>query len=240
MIAPPTQPDALHPAGRPSLRSSVVLALFLVIAGVAALAVDLTVSRAFMAQQLGEQPSFKLPGDLRKGVNICEAFGHGVGVGLILLTLYVVDRRGRRRLPRMLACVLAAGIAANLAKLLIARTRPHAFFHRGMDFDSVSVGDTFEGLLRFGAGGSASQSFPSAHSAVAAGLAVALIWRFPQGRWLFPVFAVLAGCQRVVSGAHYVSDVCWGLAIGLVAAAIFTGTNLGDRVFRRVEGNPPG
>ena len=180
-----------------------MLASFLVIAGIAALAVDLPVSWNCLAELRGDEAAVRLPGDLRKGIAICEAFGHGVGVGLILLTVYVVDQRRRHRMPRMIACVLGAGIAANVAKMLVARRRPHAFLQPEIDLSQITVWDTFERLLPFGAGGSASQSFPSAHAAVAAALAVALIWQYPRGRWLFAAFAVLAGCQRIAFGCAH-------------------------------------
>ncbi len=69
--------------------------------------------------------------------------------------------------------------------------------------------------------GSAGQSFPSAHTATAAGLAAALTWLYPQGRLLFPLLAILVGCQRIVCGAHYLSDVCIGAAAGCLVAQFF-------------------
>ena len=65
------------------------------------------------------------------------------------------------------------------------------------------------------------QSFPSAHTATAAGLAAALIWLYPQGRLLFTLLAVLVGCQRIVSGAHFPSDVLVGAAAGCLVATFF-------------------
>ncbi len=70
-------------------------------------------------------------------------------------------------------------------------------------------------------GQSGLQGFPSAHTATAAGFAAALIWLYPQGRLLFTVLAVLVGCQRIVSGAHFPSDVCFGAAAGCLAATFF-------------------
>jgi hypothetical protein len=62
--------------------------------------------------------------------------------------------------------------------------------------------------------------FPSGHAATAAGLAAALSWRYPQATWFFAAIAALAAMQRVVSLAHYPSDVCCGAALGLVMAAV--------------------
>ncbi|MCA9248355.1 MAG: phosphatase PAP2 family protein, partial [Planctomycetales bacterium] len=41
-------------------------------------------------------------------------------------------------------------------------------------------------------------------------------WRYPQGRWLFLAFAILAGCQRIAASAHYPSDVLAGAALGVL------------------------
>jgi membrane-associated phospholipid phosphatase len=110
---------------------------------------------------------------------------------------------------------LGAGMAANGLKLLVARWRPRQFDFAG------TVQDTFGRVLAFGAGGSAQQSFPSAHAATAVGLTIALSWLYPRGRWLFAALAVLVVCQRVESGAHYLSDALVGLAIGWVVAMPF-------------------
>ena len=65
------------------------------------------------------------------------------------------------------------------------------------------------------------QSFPSAHTATAAGLAMGLAWLFPRGRWMFSALAALVACQRVVVGAHFPSDTMVGAAVGCVVAACF-------------------
>jgi len=64
-------------------------------------------------------------------------------------------------------------------------------------------------------------SFPSGHAAVAAGFAAALGWKYPQGRWVFFVLAVLAVVQRLSSSSHYPSDVAVGAGLALVAASVW-------------------
>lgn len=230
---PPVETDAV--ASR-SLRVAGMLAVGLLIAGAAALAIDLPVAAGQLTDPIGTASSFRLPGDLRKAIHLCEVFGHGIGVGFILLAVFVLDRAGRSRLVRMLACVLGAGLAADAVKMLVTRTRPHALLDMGVDFSQTTVFDTFGPLLPLWTTGHAGQSFPSAHAATAAGLAVALSWRYPHGRWLFAAFAFLAGCQRVVAGAHFVSDVCWGLAIGVMVAAVIAHSRSANSLFARFEG----
>jgi membrane-associated phospholipid phosphatase len=100
-------------------------------------------------------------------------------------------------------------LGANVVKLLVGRIRP-----RNYDFPMTSVWDTFTTILPLGAGGSPHQSFPSAHTATATGLAVALAALYPQGRWWFATLALLVAVHRVETSAHYPSDVCAGALVG--------------------------
>jgi undecaprenyl-diphosphatase len=74
--------------------------------------------------------------------------------------------------------------------------------------------------MLFGGDSSKMQAFPSAHTATAFGLAIGLTWLYPRGRWLFATFAVLVACQRIQSGAHFLSDTFFGAALGCVVAAV--------------------
>lgn len=174
----------------------------LLMAGAACLAIDIPVASFFKG------PEFRhmIDGPIRESLQICEAFGHGFGVILILIAVAVLDPIQRRILPWAVAGSLGAGIAANLVKTLCTRTRPSHF-----DFAEAHVWDTF---LQSSAGGTAFQSFPSAHTATAFGLAVTLVSLYPRGRFFFLSLAVLVGLQRIVASAHFPSDVCAGAAIG--------------------------
>ena len=57
----------------------------------------------------------------------------------------------------------------------------------------------------------------------AAGLAAALAWKYPRGRWLFATLAMLGVMQRVATLAHYPSDALLGAALGVAGAALFLG-----------------
>jgi len=103
---------------------------------------------------------------------------------------------------------------ADLLKLCILRIRPCQF-----NFDGP-VWTTFNQWFPLFGIGSSGQSFPSAHTATAVGLAAALTWLYPRGRLLFPLFAMLVGCQRIASGAHFLSDVLVGAAAGCVVAQL--------------------
>lgn len=63
-------------------------------------------------------------------------------------------------------------------------------------------------------------SFPSGHSVTAFATVTALAFMAPRlGSWLF-VLAVLIAASRVVTGAHYPSDVIAGAALGFVTVIV--------------------
>src|SRR5262249_46863659 len=136
----------------------------------------------------------------------------------------VLDPRWWRIAMTLALSAFGGGLAADGIKLLVARQRP-------LPTDlSASELHTFVGWLplwqRESLGqpyGHALQSFPSAHAATAAGLAVGLAVLYPRGRWLFVAFALLAGLQRIESRAHFTSDVLAGAALGCVVAASVVG-----------------
>ncbi|MEN6558205.1 MAG: phosphatase PAP2 family protein, partial [Thermoguttaceae bacterium] len=131
---------------------------------------------------------------------------------VLVLAIHQLDPKRRWAIPRVLTCALAAGLAADLVKLLIFRTRPYDGSLVG------SVWTTFGPWFPLWGAGSSGQSFPSAHTATAVGFAAALCWLYPQGRWLFSILAALVGCQRIVCGAHFPSDVLVGAATGYTAS----------------------
>jgi membrane-associated phospholipid phosphatase len=195
----------------------------LAILGCAALAIDVSVARWCGSQ--------KVPSLARKTCDLAEVFGHGAGVALILLAVWVLAPEQRRRLPRVIGCAYLPGLAADGMKLLLARGRPYK-----TDLSAVhSVWETFQGWLPMFSGGSASQSFTSAHTATAVGLALGLGWLFPRGKWMFVGFAVLVAMQRITGPYHFVSDTLWGAAIGCLVAFALLPSGLCSRPFDRLE-----
>jgi membrane-associated phospholipid phosphatase len=117
-------------------------------------------------------------------------------------------------MPGVAATALLSGLAADGVKMLIARARPHHFDFLG------SVWSSFGPWLPLGSLGSASQSFPSAHTATAVGLAISLMCIYPAARGLFCVLPLLVAYQRMDSGAHFFSDVLCGAAVGCLVAVL--------------------
>jgi membrane-associated phospholipid phosphatase len=197
-----------------------LLPMLLAAAAVASLALDVPVgmrARRWNDPAVWEKDaSLKSVHDNMGWFDTFEPFGHGRGIVLVLLALHQLDPKRRWAIPRLAACALAAGAIANLLKLTLARTRPN-----DLPFDFTGpVWATFRGWLPTFGIQSGLQSFPSAHTAAAAAFAAGLVWLYPQGRWLFSALAVLVGFQRIVSGAHFPSDVFAGAAAGCLAAML--------------------
>jgi membrane-associated phospholipid phosphatase len=178
--------------------------LGLLVAVLVSLAIDLPV--AAYAKREGQQRW------LSEILENAETFGHGVGSMMIVIAVFVLDPARRRFFPQLLAGSLGAGLAANAAKLVLIRVRP-----RDIEVLPETVWSTFGGLWSI-SGGNSSQSFPSAHTSTAVGLAVMLSEFYPRGRWFFTAMAVLVGMQRIQCSAHFPSDVFAGAIVGWCVA----------------------
>lgn len=205
-------------------RGLLAVATVLVAAGSAAFVVDLPVATWCKSN--------RLPGELGRVISLLEISGHSLGAALMLVAAVLLDgglrvpvpgrwRAGEKALAGMVTATYLGGLIVDIIKLSVARVRPRAA-------DLASVGSW---LGTFGEGSLMTDqprltdlmSFPSGHSAVAAGLAAALTWRYPRGLPLFAMLAAATAVQRVTSSAHYPSDACFGAAIGLIAAACCLG-----------------
>ena len=163
----------------------------------------------------------------RSLLNFSEVFAHGLGVGVLLVAVFVLDRSWRwPSAIRFLAATFAGGLIVDVIKAVVVRVRP-----RAADLANVaSAADTFSLAALAGPAGSHADrmSFPSGHAAVAAGFAAALAWRYPRGGLFFMVVAAMAAAQRLVCSAHYPSDIACGAAVGLLGAAFFLGDARAD------------
>jgi membrane-associated phospholipid phosphatase len=205
MMTTDSTDDVTVPATRPKwLYVGLAGAMFLL--GFVLLSVDLTAAAWFREVH---------DAVLWKPVKLAEIFAHGWGVALIGLCAISLARSPQEHLAVgwVIACGLLSGLAANLGKILIIRTRPSYW----TDWPA-SVTETFQGWLPILGEklGSSHQSCPSSHAATAGGMLVGLTWAYPQGRYFWLFAALLACFQRLVEGAHFPSDVCWGLGLGIL------------------------
>jgi membrane-associated phospholipid phosphatase len=142
-----------------------------------------------------------------------EPFGHANGVVAILISIGVAAPHLWRRLVRVAACAVSAGLAADLIKLFVSRTRPVDL--RSAIDGMASLSDVLPHWNREMLFHCSRQSFPSGHTAVAFALAFGLSQLFPKGRAVFFILASMVGLQRIIAGRHFPTDVLVGAAVGL-------------------------
>jgi membrane-associated phospholipid phosphatase len=199
-------------------------------AGLAFLAVcafwlDMPVSQYFSTQPWR--------GDLSKMVVLGEAFGYAGTVALILLAAAVLDPRGGRVLPRLAIASFGGGLLADLIKLPIGRHRPlDEKFVVETSLQTFTTWDAHQHIHL-------TQSFPSAHTATATGLACGLAFFYPRGNWLFIVLAMLTGLQRIHAREHYLSDVLAGAAVGTLVGILATSGLATNRWLDSLEKRQP-
>jgi membrane-associated phospholipid phosphatase len=163
-------------------------------------------------------------------------FGHAYGVAAIAVTIFMLDRNRRKFLPRLVGNCLAAGLAADCFKVMIWRTRPRTF-ELLTQSDSSWIGsiwstDRWTWDILFD---SSRHSFPSAHTATALAMAITLSKLYPAGRFWFLTLAAFCAANRIDGGAPYVSDVCWGAALGVAVMEIMYRSSQVHRFFARWE-----
>ena len=159
-----------------------------------------------------------LPGDVRKAIELSEAFAHGSGATAILLALLLASKPPRRDYWMAVSMTAGSGIIANALKALFTRARPYTY-----DATEAQTTDV-TGWQFLGSGSfwdARQKSFPSGHTATAWGLAIGLSLLFPRATIVFVFLAALATFQRLFSGAHFPSDAMAGFGIAcLVCAAV--------------------
>ena len=117
----------------------------------------------------------------------------------------------------LLASIAASGIAVDLLKVVFGRTRPKLLFADGAyDFGWLGLAADY-------------WSFPSGHTAAVAALATALWCLWPRHVLFYVALASVVAASRVVTGAHYLSDVVIG---GFVAILVTRAVAVGFARFR--------
>ena len=201
----------LHATQQPlgSLQRMVVVpGLLLALAAIALFTVDLPVARACAPRDW--------PDEIHRYLRSIEPFGTPYGQGMLPLGVFFVLPSLRKHIPRVATASVAAGLTANVIKLLVGRQRPKYF-----DMASESATDAFAGFLPLLHDGVSLKSFPSAHTASAVAFAVLLSHLFPRGKWLFGITAALVALQRIEVCEHFISDVFVGETVGWLVAQSF-------------------
>src|SRR5580700_3014008 len=115
--------------------------------------------------------------------------------GLQTLRRWDDSMRALAHIPLFLFMAVAvSGIAADILKIVVGRSRPKLLFADGT-YDFTWFGWRADHW-----------SFPSGHAVTAAALMTALWCLWPRPFWVYIVAAALVGVARIVTGQHYLSD----------------------------------
>ncbi|MEM7629380.1 MAG: phosphatase PAP2 family protein [Planctomycetota bacterium] len=161
-----------------------------------------------------------LGGDLRRELEAWQQFGAVVSVLVVGACVWLLDPLRRGRLLDLLAAWALVGLAVQGLKMLLGRPRPRLGDPQWLPgplgstplagADPPGVYHAWDVLAPIG---SDLWSMPSSHTSAAVVLATFLAVVYPR---LIPLVAVLAGVVglgRVLTGAHWLSDVVLGAAI---------------------------
>jgi membrane-associated phospholipid phosphatase len=106
----------------------------------------------------------------------------------------------------MIAAVGASGLLAAGAKVLVGKTRPKLWFSEGdFGFYPLTFGYDYA-------------SMPSGHATTAGAAAVVLALALPRFAPVILPLGFALAATRVAIHAHYLSDICSGLALGASSA----------------------
>ena len=126
----------------------------------------------------------------------------------VALILWLVQREHEAALAKRHALLVIgspalAGLLCEVMKLLIRRERP-----------DVGSGEWVFRAWSDHTFSTAGLATPSSHTMVAFGAATMLARMYPRACWVFYVLAWGCGATRVLSHAHYLSDVTFGALLG--------------------------
>ncbi len=150
------------------------------------------------------------------------AFAHFWGMLLIFVVLVILRPWRWRSLALALSSAAIAGLVVNILQAAIGRLRPN------VGEDPLAFATPFSELFT-----KESVCFPSGEAALALALATALTYVFPRYSAWFCAVGMLTALSRLVNGAHYVSDVVAGGALGVMLT--HTSIKLGGALLERLD-----
>jgi len=147
---------------------------------------------------------------LRELAGFITKFGYGAwyfsGLSLLLIYFGYLNKNTRYFYRTLFVVVAAAGAGVfnALLKFVFGRYRPDALFSSslyGFSLFSFEYSQT---------------SFPSGHACFITSIMLSLWLLFPRFGFLFMPFAMIVALSRVVTCAHYMSDVLFGSLLGFL------------------------
>ena len=138
-----------------------------------------------------------------------------LGTWAAIALVFILHDRNRHRGAAVFLSALTAGAIAELLKLVIARERP-------VDDGVIQEGFyNFRGLFS-GFADASNLGLPSSHAAVAFGGLLMLAALIPNTKRFLILLAVGCAITRMLTGAHFATDVYLGAIIGWQTSLLFT------------------
>ncbi len=176
-----------------------------------------------------------LGGDVVRELGALQQYGQGSVSFLVAWAVWLLQPNLRRRLLDWLLAIGVAAVIGYPAKMLIGRPRPkfgdpeHFLGPFGVYPVSEEVG--LRHAWEMGSGISSDLwSMPSSHTLYAVVMSSMLWVWYPRLRPVAVTMAVVVGGSRVLFGAHYLTDVLVGGAMGALIAIPIARTHAGVRL----------
>lgn len=185
-----------------------------------------------------------LSGDPRRELEAIQQYGQGVCSLLLALVVWLQSSEHRRKLLNWAAAMGLAFVVVFALKTIVGRPRP-LFDDPGVFLGPfgqypIGPGKGVHHAWEFWAGiSSRLWSMPSSHTAYACVASVFLASLYPRLRVLLAALAITVGLARVVTHAHYLTDVIAGAGLGLAAARTAVWGRWGERLADRLRGGSP-
>lgn len=166
-----------------------------------------------------------LRGDVRREIEAWQQYGSLGSVVFAAVVIWALDARRRRRLLDLVAAAGLVALACTVLKILTGRPRPLYGDARTIlgPLGMYPVhGPDGSWVMRHAWGGGAGRaelwSMPSSHTGAAVALSVFLVALYPRLRGLGIVMVCVVGFGRLVTGAHWATDVAIGAIVGYAVA----------------------
>lgn len=136
---------------------------------------------------------------------IGDGYNQIIAIGFLLVFGSFIMKDGRTLGKDLLIAFLASGIFVQIVKHIVGRARPR-FLN-----PELFIGPSMQKFY---------DSFPSGHTTTAFCLAYVAAQKYPKARFAFYGVAASIGFARVLTDAHFLSDVAGGIFLGLLIGKV--------------------
>jgi membrane-associated phospholipid phosphatase len=184
-------------------------------------------------------------GDVRRSLEALQQYGDVGTILIVSAVVFLLDRERRLRLWDLYLASAATGLVCVALKMLVGRPRPQlgapgTFLWPWGTYPLPAPGHPAVSVAahawEVGRHGAQLWSMPSSHTAAAMALSLYLIHVYPRLRPLAVAMVLLVGCGRVITGAHYPTDLIVGAAVGYLVSAPLIRREAGTRLVGRWRG----